>query len=328
MSKPTITLETLRKPVEQELEHFEVLFRQTIRSSVPLVNLIGRYITRQKGKRVRPLLIFLSAKLFGRTSERTFNGALLVELLHTATLVHDDVVDNANTRRGVASINAVWNNKIAVIMGDYLLARGLLLSLEHGDVDFLKSASNAAKRMTEGELLQIQKSQQLTINEDIYFDIIRAKTAALFSSCTEIGAASATDDPASIERLRLYGEKTGLVFQIRDDILDYTGNGPSIGKPTAADIKDKKITLPLIYALKNASSNDAKRAMNIIKRGVTTGEVRWLLRFIEEHGGIEASIEKAQGIANEALAHIAPFEDSAAKESLINFVAFALYRKK
>ncbi|MCX7984023.1 MAG: polyprenyl synthetase family protein [Bacteroidetes bacterium] len=326
--KVPLSLDKIRKPVETELENFEKLFRQTLRSSVPLVNLIARYITRQRGKRVRPLLIFLSAKLCGAITQRTFNGALLVELLHTATLIHDDVVDNADTRRGVASINAIWNNKIAVIMGDFLLSRGLLTALEHGDIDFLKSTSHAARRMTEGELLQLQKSRQLNITEETYIEIIRSKTAALFASCTEIGAASVTKNPTLIERLRLYGEKTGMVFQIRDDILDYTGSRSSIGKPTVSDIRDKKITLPLLLAMKNASPSDAKHALSIIKKGIQSKSIQWLLQFINEHRGIESSIEYAEAFAQEALALIAPFDNSDAKESLQEFVTFSLYRKK
>lgn len=325
---PTISLETIRRPVENELRTFDRLLREAMRSPIPLVDLIVRYLARQKGKRVRPLLVLLSAKLCGGITERTYRGASLIEMLHTATLIHDDVVDDADLRRGVASINAVWKNKIAVLMGDYLLSRGLLLALQHNDVDFLHSTSQAVKRMTEGELLQIQKSRQLNTDESTYFEIIKGKTAALFSACTEIGAASATNNSDAQQFLRTYGEKVGIVFQISDDLLDYTGRRTLLGKPTAADIKDKKLTLPLIIALKNAEPKDSKTALKKVKHGATAADIEWLLSFVQEHKGIEYSLLKAQEIAREAQEQLNAFPDSDTKQSLLDFVTFVLQRRQ
>ena len=230
---------------------------------LPLVDLIARYILRQKGKRVRPLLVLLSAKICGGITESSYRAATLIEMLHTATLVHDDVVDDADTRRGLASINAVWKNKVAVLMGDYLLSRGLLLALKHHDHYFLNATSNAVKRMSEGELLQIQKSRHLNLDEPTYLKIISDKTASLFSACTDIGAASATDDPVLLQHMQEFGENVGLAFQIRDDLLDYLGRKSLLGKPTGEDIKEKKLTLPLIYAL-NASDKRSALYMRFV----------------------------------------------------------------
>ncbi len=322
----TITLDTIRKPVENELKQFDTILRNTMRSTIPLVDLIIRYIIRQKGKRVRPLLVLLSAKICGTISERSYRGATLIEMLHTATLVHDDVIDDADTRRGVASINAVWKNKVAVLLGDYLLSKGLLLALQAKDFDFLEATSQAVRRMTEGELLQIQKTRQLNTNESTYFEIIKGKTAALFSACTEIGAASATNDATLINHLKDYGEKVGIIFQISDDILDYTGRRSLLGKPTAADIKEKKLTLPLIIAMEQADRHTAKEALKKIKAGATKNDIEWILRFVEEHDGIRLSIDMANSIAQNALEHLSIFPPSDAKTSLVNFVHFVLHR--
>jgi octaprenyl-diphosphate synthase len=248
------SLDSIRKPVDVELKKFDVVFRDAMRSQVALVDVVTRYVLRQKGKRVRPLLVMLSAKLCGEVNESTYRAATLIELLHTATLVHDDVVDDADTRRGLASINAVWKNKVAVLMGDYLLSRGLLLSLQYGDHYFLNSTSYAVKRMSEGELLQIQKSRQLNIDEETYIKIISDKTGSLFSACTDIGAASTTQNQDKRNFLKTYGENVGLAFQIRDDLLDYLGRKSILGKSTGSDIKEKKLTLPLIYALQEQHS--------------------------------------------------------------------------
>jgi len=316
----------LRRPVIEELKRFDGVFRESLRSRVGLLNIITRYIIRQKGKKVRPLLVFLSAQATGGITDRTFRGATLVEILHTATLVHDDVVDDADTRRGFASINAVWKNKVAVLLGDYLLARGLLLSIEHGDHDFLQRTSDAVKRMSEGELLQIQKSRQLNLNEETYLQIIGDKTASLFSTCTEIGAMSATSNADLHRRLREYGDRVGIAFQIRDDLLDYLGKRSIIGKPTGIDIKEKKLTLPLIFALDNGRRTDAHQALSRIRKGANAKDVAWIVDFVERSGGIEYAGRKAQEFADQARAAIGPLPPSVAKDALMKFVDFVMQR--
>lgn len=322
----TISLESIKGPVEGELKSFSTFFRDAMRSRVGLIDLIARYIVRQKGKRVRPILVFLSAKACGEVNESTYRAATLVEILHTATLVHDDVVDDADTRRGLASINAVWKNKIAVLMGDYLLSRGLLLSLESNDHYFLQCTSNAVKRMSEGELLQIQKSRQLDIDEATYLKIIGDKTASLFSTCTEIGAASTSDDPQRRAQMRDFGEHLGVAFQIRDDLLDYLGRRHVIGKPTGTDLKEKKLTLPLIHALRQGPREDAKRALRAIKKGAKQKDVEWVIDFVRDAGGIEYAVAKAGHYADLAQRDLATLPDSPAKDSLFQFTDFVIER--
>ncbi len=323
----TVTLTDLRRPIATELEEFDRFFKDAMRSNIGLIDLIARYIIRQKGKKVRPLLVLLSAKICGEISESSYRGATLVEILHTATLVHDDVVDDADTRRGLASINAVWKNKVAVLMGDYLLSRGLLLSLEHKDYFFLHSTSNAVKRMSEGELLQIQKSRQLDIDEATYLQIISDKTASLFATCAEIGAASATDDESRREAMHDYGTNIGMAFQIQDDLLDYLGRKSIIGKPTGIDIKEKKLTLPLIYSLEHAPSKDARQALKHVKNGATSKELRWVLDFVQHNGGIEYTVRKALEFGQKAADSLSCFTESEAKTALLNFVEFVLARR-
>ncbi len=322
----TVTLADLRKPIVAELDEFEKFFKDAMRSKIGLIDLIARYVIRQKGKKVRPLLVLLSAKICGEISESSFRGATLVEILHTATLVHDDVVDDADTRRGLASVNAVWKNKVAVLMGDYLLSRGLLLSLEHKDYFFLHSTSNAVKRMSEGELLQIQKSRQLNIDEATYLQIISDKTASLFAACTEIGAASATDDEAKRTTMYDYGTNIGMAFQIQDDLLDYLGRKSIIGKPTGIDIKEKKLTLPLIYALGCAPSRDSRQALKYIKHGATGKELRWVLDFVQQNGGIDYAVNKASEFGQKAINNLNCFPSSESKSALVSFVDFVLAR--
>ena len=320
------SLDAIRIPVENELKIFDSVYKDAMRSHVALVDIVTRYILRQKGKRVRPLLVMLSAKLCGEINDSTYRAATLIELLHTATLVHDDVVDDAETRRGLASINAVWKNKVAVLMGDYLLSRGLLLSLEYNDHYFLNSTSYAVKRMSEGELLQIQKSRQLNIDEKTYMKIISDKTGSLFSACTDIGAASTTQDPEKINFLKAYGENVGLAFQIRDDLLDYLGRKSILGKSTGSDIKEKKLTLPLIYALQNSNRHEATQALRYIKKGAKQKEMMWVLNFVRAQGGIEYSSHKAEEFGSIASQALASFPDSPVKQSLLQFVSFVLER--
>jgi octaprenyl-diphosphate synthase len=320
------SLSAIRDPVEKELKIFDGVFRETMHSQVALVDIVTRYILRQKGKRVRPLLVMLSAKLCGEINESTYRAATLIELLHTATLVHDDVVDDADTRRGLASINAVWKNKVAVLMGDFLLSRGLLLSLQYGDHYFLNSTSEAVKRMSEGELLQIQKSRQLDIDEGTYIKIISDKTGSLLSACTDIGAASTTQDQEKRNHLKSFGEHVGLAFQIRDDLLDYLGRKSILGKSTGSDIKEKKLTLPLIYALKNSNRREALQALRLVKKGAQHKEIEWVLDFVCKNGGIEYSSQKAEEFASLACNDLDSFPDSPAKQSLLHFVRFVLER--
>ncbi len=322
-----VTLDAIKQPIESELKDFSKFFRDAMRSRVGLVDLIARYIVRQKGKRVRPILVFLSAKACGLVNESTYRAATLVEILHTATLIHDDVVDDADTRRGLASINAVWKNKIAVLMGDYLLSRGLLLSLESSDYYFLRRTSDAVKRMSEGELLQIQKSRQLNIDEETYLKIISDKTASLLSTCTEIGAASTTQDPQRRQQMRDFGEHVGMAFQIRDDLLDYLGRKSVIGKPTGVDLKEKKLTLPLIHSLASASRNDAKHALRIIKNGAKQKDIQWVVDFVRNCGGIEYAVNRAEHYSNLARADLASLPESESRLALLSFVDFVIERE-
>lgn len=326
LSSTSVTLDSIKEPVGAELKAFDRFFREAMRSKVGLVDVIARYIIRQKGKRVRPLLVLLSAKVCGEINQSTYRAATLVEILHTATLVHDDVVDDADTRRGLASINAVWKNKVAVLMGDYLLSRGLLISLESNDYYFLHSTSNAVKRMSEGELLQIQKSRQLNIDEQTYLKIIGDKTASLFSTCTDIGAASSTEDANKRDLMRSFGESVGMAFQIRDDLLDYDGRKSIIGKPTGIDIKEKKLTLPLIHALQLGPRKDARQALRIVKNGGKRKDVDWVIDFVKAAGGIEYALAKAEQYATLARHNLTPFPESPARNSLLQFVDFVMER--
>jgi len=324
--KTAALLDSIKQPIEEELKRFAGFFRDSMRSRVGLVDLVARYLVRQKGKRVRPILVFLSAKACGGVNQSTYRAATLVEILHTATLIHDDVVDDADTRRGLASINAVWKNKIAVLMGDYLLSRGLLLSLEQNDYYFLHCTSRAVKRMSEGELLQIQKSRQLNIDEETYLQIIGDKTASLLSTCTEIGAASATEDPQRRAQMRDFGEHIGIAFQIRDDLLDYQGRRSVIGKPTGIDMKERKLTLPLIYALRHGPKKEAKQALRLIKNGAKQRDVEWVIEFVVQAGGIDYAKEKAEYYSQLARENLATLPESDAKAALLEFVDFVMER--
>jgi octaprenyl-diphosphate synthase len=323
-----VDLKTIAQPVQHHLETFEKVFRESIRSRVGLVDLVAKYIIRTKGKRVRPILVMLSAGVCGGVTEKTYRGATLVEILHTATLIHDDVVDEADTRRGFASINAIWKNKIAVLMGDYLLSRGLLLSLEHDDFAFLKITSTSVRRMSEGELHQIQKSRKLDMDEATYMAIIGDKTASLLSTCCEIGATSATSDPEWHRRMREYGELVGLAFQIRDDILDFTGRRSITGKPTGLDLSEKKLTLPLIHALREAPRAEAKEILSTIKDGGKNVRVERVLEFVRSYQGIEYASRRARESSARAVDLLSPFPESPSKTALIGFASFVVEREK
>jgi octaprenyl-diphosphate synthase len=321
-----LNLNEIILPIKEELKVFNKEFRTAIRSNVGLVDTIARYILRQKGKKIRPILVLLSAKACGGINQSTYHAAALVELLHTATLIHDDVVDNADTRRGIASINATWKNKVAVLMGDYLLSRGLLLSLLNNEFDFLKFSSVAVKRMSEGELLQIQKSRQLDMDEETYFRIISDKTASLISTCCEMGAASATNNQEIVSHLRNFGEYLGMAFQIRDDVLDYEGKKALLGKPIGGDIKERKVTLPLIYAFKEAPKKTAKRVLRLLKNGKSGSRIQEVIKFAEEYGGIARAREKASEFVISARNELREIDDSDAKSSLLNLTEFVVER--
>ncbi len=310
------------------MEEFEGRFRSSMRSNVPLLDKITRYIVKRKGKQMRPLFVFLSAKMVGGTNDSTYRAATLIELLHTATLVHDDVVDDSDTRRGFFSISALWKNKVAVLVGDYLLSRGLLLSVKHKDYHLLEITSRAVEEMSEGELLQIEKARKLDITEDVYFSIITQKTASLIASCCASGAASVTEDKSIIEQMRLFGETVGIAFQIRDDLFDY-GADTGIGKPTGIDIKEKKMTLPLIYALNNADSVDKRFIINTIKNHNTDEKrVSEVIALVSKLGGIDYTVNRMNEYRDKALELLASFPANSSRESLIELVNFVIDRKK
>ena len=321
-------LKEIARPIEAHIDTFDNVFGQSIKSKIGLVDLVTKYIVRQKGKKVRPILVLLSAELCGGINAKTHRGAALVEILHTATLIHDDVVDDADTRRGIASINAVWKNKIAVLMGDYLLAKGLLLSLDHDDFKFLKITSSAVRRMSEGEIHQIQKSRQLDMDEDTYLKIIGDKTASLLSTCCEIGATSSSDDTEKHRLLRDYGENVGMAFQIRDDLLDYVGRKSITGKPTGLDLSEKKLTLPLIHAIANAPKKEGKEILSSIKSGGKKMKVREIVEFVTRYGGLEYAATRAAHYSAGAKDNISQFTDSPAKHSLLAFADFVVQREK
>jgi octaprenyl-diphosphate synthase len=319
-------LKELTRPVERELDIFEEKLREAMKSKVAFVDFIVRYIVKQKGKRIRPALVLLTASACGGINESTYRGAALVEILHTATLIHDDVVDDADTRRGIASINAVWKNKIAVLMGDYMLAKGLLLSLDNDDSQFLKITSDAVRRMSEAEILQIAKSRDLDLDEPTYLKIISDKTASLLSTCCRIGATSAGAEQPVIDAMKEFGETVGLVFQIRDDLLDYTGRKSITGKPTGIDLKEKKLTLPLIHSLAQAPKSESKRIISIVKDGAAKREIRQVIEFAERYGGIEYAMKKAEEYSTGAVRAIGKLPPTPAKESLENFVGYMMER--
>ena len=324
MSQSLVNIQT---PIAAEMKEFERKFRSLMKSRVLLLDKIMGYIVRRKGKQMRPMFVFLSAGICGGISESTYRGASLIELLHTATLVHDDVVDDADYRRGFFSVNALWKNKIAVLVGDYLLSRGLLLSVDHGDFNLLRLVSDAVREMSEGELLQMEKSKNLDITEEVYFDIIRQKTASLIASCCAVGATSAGAGDQQVEAMRQFGEKIGMAFQIKDDLFDY--GSVEIGKPLGIDIKEKKMTLPLIYSLKQATWGDRKNVKYIIKNHThKTKKIREVIEFVKNSGGIEYAHHIMEQFVKEALDTLAQFADSPYKDSLTQMVAYTINRNK
>ena len=326
-STERVTLKQIRQPVEADLKVFRETFRDAMRSPVRLLDTVVQYILRQKGKEIRPTLVLLSAQLAGGVTERSYRAAALVELLHTATLVHDDVVDEADTRRGMASINALWKNKVGVLLGDYLLSRGLLLALDAGDADLLHVVSDAVRRMSEGELLQIEKARKLDITEASYFRIISDKTASLIAACMALGALSAGAEPEAIERAKAVGENLGLAFQIRDDLFDY--DGIDIGKPIGLDLQERKMTLPLIAALDVASTADRSRIRRLVrKRTKRPAHIREIATFVEANGGLSYARERMDALARDAAEGLLTFPPSEARDALVDLCRYVVARKR
>ena len=323
----SLSLEDIKAPIAREMEEFEQKFRASMHTKVLLLDKIMNYIVKRKGKQMRPMFIFLSAGTCGQISESTFRGASLIELLHTATLVHDDVVDDADYRRGFFSVNALWKNKIAVLVGDFLLSRGLMLSIENKEFELLSIVNQAVNEMSEGELLQMEKSRHLDIGEEIYYQIIRQKTASLIASCCAVGAASVGADPATVDKMRLFGQHIGMAFQIKDDLFDY--GDAEIGKPVGIDIKEKKMTLPLIYALSKAPWLEKRKIIRIVKNeSEQSKKVKEVIEFVKKSGGIEYAKEAMERYYHQALLYLNDFPESKYKTSLTQLVQFTIQRVK
>jgi octaprenyl-diphosphate synthase len=319
-------MELVQKVIGAELALFEKKFSESVKSTNPLLDRIMKFIIRRKGKQMRPMFVFLSAKIAGGINDASYRAASLIELLHTATLVHDDVVDNSMKRRDFFSINALWKNKIAVLVGDYLLSKGLLLSIDNGDYKILEITSRAVKEMSEGELLQMEKARKLDIDEQIYFDIIRAKTASLLSSACAAGAYSATADTAVSDRFRLFGEKVGIAFQIKDDLFDYGQD--NIGKPTGIDIKEKKMTLPLIYALQHTDAATKRKIIYTVKNNNNDrNKVNEVIKYVQQSGGIAYAEEKMKQYREEALQILHSYPESPATKAMEELVNYVIDRK-
>jgi octaprenyl-diphosphate synthase len=322
-----LSIDEIKKPIAADIDAFEERFKSSMQSSVPLLDRITHYIVKRKGKQIRPMFVFFSASICGGITDATHRGAALVELLHTATLVHDDVVDNSYQRRGFFSINALWKNKIAVLVGDFLLSKGLLLSIENNDFKLLQIVSEAVKQMSEGELLQVEKVRRMDVDEPIYYEVIRQKTASLIASCCACGAASAGADEATIEKMRLFGEKIGIAFQIKDDMFDFGTD--DVGKPLGIDIKEKKVTLPLIYSLNNAPSSERKRIINLVKNhNDDPKKIEQIIRFVKESGGLQYAETQMKKYQEEAFEILNTFPKSPSRESLEQLVRFTTERNK
>jgi len=322
-----MSLDTIKQPIAAELDVFEKRFRDSMRSHVPLLDKITWYIVQRKGKQVRPMLVLLSARLFGPITEASYTAASLVEILHTATLVHDDVVDDAYERRGFFSINALWKNKIAVLVGDFLLSQGLILSVRQQQFHLLEIVSHAVKEMAEGELLQMEKARRLDIREEIYYDIIRQKTASLIAAACSAGAASTATDSADVHRMHLFGEKTGMAFQIRDDLFDFGTD--DVGKPLGIDIKEKKMTLPLIYALSQSERSTRRHIINLVKNeSHKTEKVAEVIRFVRQSGGLEYARQAMYRYRQEALDLLNTAPESPARQAMGDLLMFVTEREK
>jgi octaprenyl-diphosphate synthase len=322
-----LSINEIKKPIAADIDAFEERFKTSMQSSVPLLDRITHYIVKRKGKQIRPMFVFFSASICGGINDSTHRGAALVELLHTATLVHDDVVDNSYQRRGFFSINALWKNKIAVLVGDYLLSKGLLLSIDNGDFKLLKIVSEAVKQMSEGELLQIEKVRRMDVDEPVYYEVIRQKTASLIASCCACGAASAGADDETIEKMRLFGEKIGIAFQIKDDMFDFGTD--DVGKPLGIDIKEKKVTLPLIYSLNNTGSSERKRIINLVKNhNDDPKKIGQIINFVNETGGLQYAETQMKIYQEEAFKILNTFPEGDSRRGLEQLVRFTTERNK
>jgi len=326
--KPMSTLNKIKKPIENELDRFQQVFKNSVKSNVPLLDVVLRYLIKEKGKQLRPVTVIYSALLFNNLNDSTYRAASLIELLHTATLVHDDVVDDSTHRRGRFSLNALWKNKIAVLAGDYLLSRGMLLALKAKDYHILEIVSDAVKEMSEGELLQLEKARKLDIDEQVYYDVIRKKTATLLASCFAAGAASAGASGENITKMWQIGEYAGMAFQIKDDLFDFEKNNQT-GKPSGIDIKEKKMTLPLIFALNKASYLEKRKIINIVKNHNTDdARVAWLMDYVKTNGGMAYAENKMQEFKQKSLDMLHTFDESQARIALEELVVYSIERKK
>ena len=324
-----ISVKSIKSPIAEEMSLFEDKFKEAMKGNAPLLDKITHYIVKRKGKQMRPMFVFLAANLCGGITERTYRAANLIEMIHTATLVHDDVVDDANKRRGFFSVNALWKNKIAVLVGDFLLSKGLQLAAKYKDYDFLEIISAVTKEMSEGELLQIEKARRLDIKEDIYFEIIRQKTATLIAACCATGASSAGANEEEVEKLRLLGEKIGIAFQIKDDLFDYESSVSLIGKPVGIDIKERKMTLPLIYALNNSSRKEKRWMIDVVKNHNENQKlVTQLIEKVKSSGGIEYTKKKMYEFRQKAMDIINSFPSSPSRQSLIDLILYTTEREK
>jgi octaprenyl-diphosphate synthase len=320
-----LRLDDIKAPIAREMDEFEPKFRASMKTRVLLLDKIMSYIVKRKGKQMRPMFVFLSAGTAGKITEATYRGASLIELLHTATLVHDDVVDEANYRRGFFSVNALWKNKIAVLVGDFLLSRGLILSIENKDFELLSIVTTAVKEMSEGELLQIEKSRKLDITEDVYYDIIRQKTASLIASCCAVGASSAGAPKDVVDKMKLFGEKIGMAFQIKDDLFDY--GELEIGKPVGIDIREKKMTLPLIHSLSKSGWLEKRKIISIVKNeSDKPKKVKEVIAYVKSSGGIEYAVSKMIGFHQDAIAILDTLPPSPYRESLRQLVQYTIDR--
>ncbi|NOW95907.1 polyprenyl synthetase family protein [Mucilaginibacter sp. SG564] len=322
-----LSINNIKKPIAADIDVFEEKFKASMQSSVPLLDRITHYIVKRKGKQIRPMFVFFAASICGGINESTHRGAALVELLHTASLVHDDVVDNSYQRRGFFSINALWKNKIAVLVGDYLLSKGLLLSIDNNDFHLLRIVSDAVKQMSEGELMQIEKVRRMDIGEPVYYEVIRQKTASLIASCCACGAASAGASDEVVEKMRLFGEKIGIAFQIKDDMFDFGTD--DVGKPLGIDIKEKKVTLPLIYSLANATDSEKKRIINLVKNhNDDPAKIAQIVKFVNDTGGLQYAEIQMKKYQDEAFEILNTFPDSDSHRGLEQLVRFTTERNK
>lgn len=323
-----IKAKTVFKPFKHELDTFQDYFRSALSSNVRIVDQVARYLVRRKGKQLRPMLVLVSARTISEPTEGSYQAAVVVEMLHTATLVHDDVVDDAELRRGFPTINKIWKNKISILMGDYLLAKSLIVATEIGNLELMNIIATVAKRMSKGELMQIQKSRRLNINESEYFQLISDKTASLFSACCELGALTTDAGIREREILKSFGENLGIAFQIKDDLLDYQSKQTILGKPVGNDLKDKKITLPLLYALGNSGKREKRKIVRMLKNGVKRKEIQYIINFIESHGGIHRAQHQAEHFKEAAISDLNNLPETQARKELQNLAEFVVQRKK